>query len=340
MDELYKKFNFPAASKFYKILKDEGYNISLNQVKEFLANQSVDQIHKVVNKNRNKFKYITANFPNEIFQIDLLDYTKYSRTNKGYKWILICVDVFTRKAYAVAMKDKTAKITEEAFKQIIKEDKPKVIFHDMGSEFKGTFHKFVDNNDIIDVQNEFKNHNALGIIDRFSKTLKNMISKLMTSTESTKWVDDLPRLIKIYNDTPNEAIENLKPSKVDSNEQNRIKIANLNFDKQLFNKSIDNVAKSRIKAGDYVRIKIEKGTFTKGYEVSYSTNIYRVDKVDGTIAYINDKRIPFNRLMVVPPGSLSMDNIEKSTADKDNRAQRRLNKEGVKDYLNPGKYYA
>ena len=36
----------------------------------------------------------------------------------------------------------------------------------MGSEFKGTFHTFVDLNDIIDVQNEFKNHNALGIIDR------------------------------------------------------------------------------------------------------------------------------------------------------------------------------
>ena len=69
--------------------------------------------------------YITANTPYEIFQIDLLDYTKYSRTNKGYKWILICVDVFTRKAYAIPMKDKTAKLTEEAFKQIIKEDKLK-----------------------------------------------------------------------------------------------------------------------------------------------------------------------------------------------------------------------
>ena len=338
MEELYKKFNYPSAAKFHKILKDEGVNISLNQVKEFLANQSVDQIHKVVNKNRNKFKYITANTPNEIFQIDLLDYTKYSRTNKGYKWILICVDVFTRKAYAVPMKDKTAKLTEEAFKQIIKEDKPKVIFHDMGSEFKGTFHKFVDLNDIIDVQNEFKNHNALGIIDRFSRTLKNMISKLMTSNESTKWVDDLPRLIKIYNDTPNEAIENLKPSKVDANEENRIKIANLNFDKQLFNKSVDDVTKQKIKPGDYVRIKIEKGTFTKGYEVSYSSNIYKVDKVDGTIAYIDNKRIPFNKLMVVPLNSLSLNNIEKSNADKDSRIKRRLNKEGIDSSLD-GKYY-
>ena len=50
MEEVYKKFNYPSAAKFHKILKDEGVNISLNQVKEFLANQSVDQIHKVVNK--------------------------------------------------------------------------------------------------------------------------------------------------------------------------------------------------------------------------------------------------------------------------------------------------
>ena len=66
---------------------------------------------------------------------------------------------------------------------------------------------------------------------------------------------------------------------------------------------------------------------------------YKVDKVDGTIAYIDNKRIPFNKLMVVPPSSLSINNIEKSNADKDSRIKRRLNKEGIDSSLN-GRYYS
>jgi hypothetical protein len=292
-----------------------------------------------VKKEPKKYKYITANSPNEIFQIDLLDYSNYSGNNRQNKWILICVDVFTRKAFAEPMKDKTAKSTEEAFKNVLKEAVPRVIFHDMGSEFKGSFYNFIHSKNIISIENEFKNHNALGIIDRFSRTIKSMIAKYLTANNTTKWVDELPRLIDIYNKTPNAGIENLKPNNIENNEENLLKISTLNFQKQMRNSNLDKKNKRKIKAGDNVRIKTEKGTFAKGYEITFSSKVYTVDNVDGTIAYISGVKYPFNKLMVVPDGTESIDTTEIDNKKKENKAKRAFNKSGLNVDNLDGVYY-
>lgn len=325
MEALYKDYNYPAVGKFYSILKGEGLKYTLKEVKDFVEAQNVAQVHKAVNKQRKKLMSIVANAPNEIFQIDLLDYTKYSKQNKGFKWILICVDVFTRKAFTAPMKDKTAPITEEAFKAIVRDVKPKVIFHDMGSEFKGAFHRFVESKNIISIENEFKNHNALGIIDRFSKTIKGMISKYMTANNTTKWVDELPRLTAIYNKTPHSAILDLKPNDAEAHAE---ELATLNFEKTERNVRIMGTL-HKIKAGDIVRIKEEKGTFTKGYEITYSKRVYTVESVRGGEATIEGKTYPINKLMSVPIGSTDINMKSKDKADKANRIVRALRKEGL-----------
>ena len=77
MDKLYVEYNFPSAQRFYEILKEKGIKHTLKEVKEFIKNQNVAQVHKPIIKNKNKLSSITANEPYEIFQIDLLDYQKY-----------------------------------------------------------------------------------------------------------------------------------------------------------------------------------------------------------------------------------------------------------------------
>ena len=56
------------------------------------------------------------------FQLDLLDMSKYSRYNKGYQWIMICVDVFSRKAYIVNHSRIKEQKKQHAFFFIIFED--------------------------------------------------------------------------------------------------------------------------------------------------------------------------------------------------------------------------
>ena len=62
---------------------------------------------------------------------------EWSKDNKGYRYMLNVVDVFSKYAWSIPLKDKTGKTTLDAFKQIVKTSnrKPKHIWVDKGKEF-------------------------------------------------------------------------------------------------------------------------------------------------------------------------------------------------------------
>ena len=49
---------------------------------------------------------ITANKENDVIQIDLLDVSNISTKNKNYKYIFVCVDIYSRKGYTKPIKIK------------------------------------------------------------------------------------------------------------------------------------------------------------------------------------------------------------------------------------------
>ena len=55
----------------------------------------------------------------KIMQLDLADLSDISTTNSNYKWLLCGVDVFTRKAYIIPMKNKTASNVSKAVEIIL-----------------------------------------------------------------------------------------------------------------------------------------------------------------------------------------------------------------------------
>ena len=93
----------------YKKAKAIDKSVTLKLVKSFLDKQYTSQIHKHIRKPKFYFP-ITSSEENELVQIDLADMKNISRVNKNYKWLFVCVDVFTRKAYVFPMKFKNTKI--------------------------------------------------------------------------------------------------------------------------------------------------------------------------------------------------------------------------------------
>ena len=79
---------------------------------------------------------------------------------------------------------------------------PDAVFHDQGNEWKGKFAKLCGAINISSLQNDLGDHRSLGIIDRFLRTIKTMIQEYLTSNNTTKCIDELPRLIQLYNNTP------------------------------------------------------------------------------------------------------------------------------------------
>ena len=102
MKEQWIEHNYPSAMKFYRILRRRNPEVRFKDVDEFIRSQKTFQLHK---KQPTKIQgHIYAHNENDLWFLDLLDMSNYSRQNRGYKWILLCIDTFTRKAYAAALK--------------------------------------------------------------------------------------------------------------------------------------------------------------------------------------------------------------------------------------------
>ena len=103
--------------------------------------------------------------------------------NKGFRFLLCVIDVFSKYARVVPLKDKKGISIVNAFRKILKESdrKPNKIWVDKGSEFyNNSFKKWLKDNDIemYSIHNEGKSV----VAERFIRTLKNKISKYMSST--------------------------------------------------------------------------------------------------------------------------------------------------------------
>ena len=230
MEEAYEKFKYPSALKFYKIMKKSNPNIKFDEIDEFIKNQKSYQLHK---KQTNKIQgHIIAYQENALWFIDLLDMSNYSRQNKGHKWILLAIDTFTRKAYAVALKNKTKFEVKNKFEEIYHDSgEIKLIISDSGNEFlnkpvQDLFKELNIKHDTV----EIGDHNALGLIDRLSRTIKEMIFKDFTEKNTVVWYDKLQDTISAYNDRPHSGILNYAPNEVN---EHASEIVELNLEKSM-----------------------------------------------------------------------------------------------------------
>ena len=227
-----------------------------------------DELHKPIIKKFDKRK-VYSQFKDNIWGVDLADMQSLSRKNKAIKYILCAIDLFSKYAFVVPLKDKKGISIVNAFNKIIKQSnrKPNKIWVDQGGEFyDNVFKKWLSDNDIImySTYNEGKSV----VAGRFTRTLKNKLYKHMTATGKNVYYDVLDDVVNDYNNTKHSTIK-MKPTDVASNNK-RVYIDE------------HNEKDSRFKVGDRVRISRFKNIFAKGYDPNLSTEIFIVDKVNDT----------------------------------------------------------
>ena len=180
IEEYYNNFNFPGVDKLYKLLKDDGHKIKKKDIEIFLSKQQEAQVFKEAKKSKQKLGHITSLQPNSIWQVDIYYLMKYYKENHGFKYILACIDVFTRKLYCIPMKLKDDDDVNLSLKLLFKEvgTYPLVITSDNDATLlsKVTQDLFEKHNIIHDVVPK-NDHASLGIIDRFARTIKTVLHK-------------------------------------------------------------------------------------------------------------------------------------------------------------------
>ena len=133
--------------------------------------------------------------------------TKY---NKGNKYLLCAIDLFSKYAWFVPLKDKKGVSIVNAFRKGISEGrKPKKIWVDQDSEFYNNSCKDflkINNTELYSTYNEGKSV----VAESFIRTLKNKIFKHMTASSKNIYFDVLDDIVNKYNNTDHRTIK-MKP---------------------------------------------------------------------------------------------------------------------------------
>eukprot|EP01059_Diplonema_ambulator_P010676 TRINITY_DN2068_c1_g2_i1.p1 TRINITY_DN2068_c1_g2~~TRINITY_DN2068_c1_g2_i1.p1 ORF type:complete len:224 (-),score=23.93 TRINITY_DN2068_c1_g2_i1:174-845(-) len=187
-----------------------GDKLTRKLIKMFLERQEVNQLfHRQPPKLSG---HIVAFKGNVLLQMDLLDFQKLKSSNRGYAWILLAVDVFTRYAYAIPLKRKTMGETRagivKLMDQLPKEQPlPRRFMSDNGNEFLNReVGALFDLSNIEHDTNEVGDPQALGIIDRFSRTIRERLERHFAVHHTKNWVDYIDEIVKSYNNTPHSTL--------------------------------------------------------------------------------------------------------------------------------------
>lgn len=235
--------------------------------------QVVNEIHRYARKTFPRRRFIQRGL-DDTWQIDLIDMQKYSKDNNNYKYILVCIDTFSKYAWMQPLKSKSAEDVTKAMSRILSENgrKPKNIQSDDGKEFFNVKFKSLMKHHHI---NHYSTYSVMkaSIVERLIRTLKHWIWKQFSMNGSYKWIQLTSEVEQYYNNKLHRTI-GMAPASV-----------NKNNSKQLLHKVYNHIKvkpRAKFKVGQHVRISKYKSTFAKGYTGNWTTEIFTITKVQTT----------------------------------------------------------
>ena len=251
--------------------KAKGYKIPLREIKQWLKEQDTYTLHKPIHRQFQRQRTRVTDI-DEQWQLDLADVSGLKKQNDGFTFLLCAIDVLSKYAWVVPLRQKTGKEMIRGLKQIFKEDgrRPVRIQSDQGREF--TNKEFLSAFKDIHFFTTRNTDTKASIVERFQRTLKARMWRYFTRNKTRRYVDILPDLVYNYNHSFHRSIQR-SPAEVNSTNV-------LPVWKTLYGPQIPSKAKKpKFKVGDLVRISKAKKTFEKGYLPNWTRELFTVSKV-------------------------------------------------------------
>ena len=241
-----------------------------------LATQLAYSLHKPIRKKFATRPYRTAGL-NDTWQMDMLEMILYATVNKGYKYILVCIDVFSRFGRALPCKTKSGEEVATTMLKMLKSTQPKHIQTDRGKEFYNSHvrTKVLEKYGIhlYTVNSQFK----AAIVERFNRTLREKLNRYFTYTGRKNWHTVLPKLIATYNQSKHRGIYGMNP--VDVNAETESYLWSLKSAKSTKTTKTE----KSLELLDYVRISLISMTrlqFNRNFDQNWSDEVFRVVGID------------------------------------------------------------
>lgn len=247
IDEVYAKYPTNTLTKFKRIANKYGFTD--DEAKEFLSSRVVHDQHIPPPK----FMHIYSKIPHG-FQMD---------TFIGTPNYLMLININSRKAYAYEMSGKGAKEVLRSLNEFIKvEPECKSITSDEDTAYLSkSVLDFMREHNIIYTTTTDNDHNKLGIINRFMRTIRDM--------KANEPNVDILSLVESYNDMPHRSLNYKSPN--DFTKEDEV---------EYINKMRGEENPYKFKPGDFVRVILDKNPLEKK-RTNLSRESYIVDSKDG-----------------------------------------------------------
>ena len=237
-----------------------------------------------------KKNYITNKtdvyYIDDIWSLDILDLKDYGpENNRGYRYILVIIDNFSKYGWTTPLKNKNAQTIKDSFENIMisSKRKPNLIETDRGKEFyNNIFQDFLNKNNI---KLYSRNTSLVAVFaERFNRTIRDLLKKIVFERGDANWIDLLPTITKQYN------------NRIHSSSKLTPKDASLKKNEGYVYKNLLDKRKKitpKFQINDLVRVADLKKTFSKGDTTNWSYKLYKITEI------INDT-IPAYRIDNLP----------------------------------------
>ena len=208
----------------------------------------------------------------DIWSLDILDLKDYGPgNNKGYRYILVTIDNFSKFGWTTPLKNKNAQTIKDSFENILisSKRKPNLIETDRGKEFyNNIFQDFLNKNNI----KLYSRNTSLGAVfaERFNRSIRDLLKKIVFENGDANWIDVLPTITNQYNDRVHSSTK-LSPKDASLKKNEGYVYKNL-LDKR---KKIT----PKFQINDLVRVADLKKTFSKGDTTNWSYKLYKITEI-------------------------------------------------------------
>ena len=208
----------------------------------------------------------------DIWSLDILDLKDYGpENNRGYRYVLVTIDNFSKFGWTVPLKNKNAQTIKDSFENILinSKRKPNLLESDRGKEFyNNIFQDFLNKNNI----KLYSRNSSYGAVfaERFNRTIRDLLKKIVFEHGDGNWIDILPTITKQYNNRIHSSTK-LSPIQASLKKNEAYVYKNL-LDKR-------KKVKPKFQINDLVRVADLKKTFSKGDTTNWSYKLYKITEI-------------------------------------------------------------
>lgn len=277
LERLYKDVHSPvaytSAEPLLRAARKQNKKITRADVHTFLSTQRAYTLHRQAKRKYKRLPTLAPGLHTE-WQADLSVFDRLVRNNRGFRYLLVCIDVLSRQLFVEPVKSKSSGDMISAFEHIFERSKyvPWKLLTDQGKEFTAKR-----------VQDYFRSKQMehfcmytspqfhAGMAERANRSIKERLYRYFTDRQTRNWIGVVQDIVSAINHSYNSSI-GMRPIDVtfkNAEELRQILVENAKKTKR----------PAKFKVGDRVRIEKYKHVFQKGYLPRFTEEIFRVVEV-------------------------------------------------------------